>query len=244
MSLRYKVGDRVVLGCADDLKRISVPEEYRHCIGIITEIDKDDEKRPYKTEFEDGEYWWTGDNCIDFEATAALNFKVSKDKFNDAISSMAYAVQDFGASMQENLKGVCNKIIYSKGGETMNANEILEKKKKKKMCEIETECKNKKDQLTKEDEIVKLVEKHVVQINKTIKEKYDGVVNAVNVAVIRTPETEEKINLAEEEMSNKKLNIRLKVDEIKAVLEAAENQDKVFEILNKQGIIDKNYNIL
>ena len=112
------------------------------------------------------------------------------------------------------------------------------------MCEIETECKNKKDQLTKEDEIVKLVEKHVVQINKTIKEKYDGVVNAVNVAVIRTPETDKKINLAEEEMSNKKLNIKKKIEEIKAVLEVAENQDKVFEILNKQGIIDKNYNIL
>ena len=230
-KLKYKIGDRVVLGDAKTLKSINIDEEYAHETAIIDIISGN----TYWVAVEkDGVKWNISDEKIDHEATARLNVPKYELKTDD---NGVYFLEPL-------MNSTTNKDDIKKGSDKMNANEILEKWKSKRMCEIETECKNKKDQLTKEDEIVKLVEKHIAQINKTIKEKYDGVVNAVNVAVIRTPETDKKINLAEEEMSNKKLNIKKKIEEIKAVLEVAENQDKVFEILNKQGIIDKSYNIL
>jgi hypothetical protein len=227
MSLRYKIGDRIKT--LEKIPDSVCADEVGNQIYTIEEVDAKDERLPYRIKHRCWAYW-INDDCIDHEATAKLNNKSNDDSI--------------GGVMSIDMSSYITRRIDCEGGEAMNANEILEKWKNKRICEIETEYRNKKDQLTKEDEIAKLIEKHIAQMNKTIKEKYDGVEKAVQVAVIRTPETDEKINLAEEEMSNKKLNIKKKIEEIKAVLEVAENQDKVFEILNKQGIIDKNYNIL
>lgn len=242
--MRYKAGDKVVIrkdleldknyGGKSVIKYTEKKQKFfreTNRIAIIGSIDYHDNSYRIVSEI----CMWITENMIDHEATARLN-----NKSEIAISTSEIQTYD---SLLE-LKSSIRQLKQTLGGETMNANEILEKWKNKRICEIETEYRNKKDQLTKEDEIAKLIEKHIAQMNKTIKEKYDGVEKAVQVAVIRTPETDEKINLAEEEMSNKKLNIKKKIEEIKAVLEVAENQDKVFEILNKQGIIDKNYNIL
>lgn len=222
MSLRYKVGDRVVLGDAKILTDINIDEEYAHEIAIIDVI----AGNTYWCRVEkDGEKWNIGDEEIDHEATAALNFKADKDKFDDAISSMAYAVQDLGASM--------------------NANEILEKWRNKKADELISQQDEEIKKVTKEDEIQKLVEEHETEINKIIKDKYkiDTQVSKI-FCVVTTRKTRDKIEAINKEFDKKVAELDEKEEEIKAVLEVAENQDKVFEILNKQGIIDKNYNIL
>lgn len=230
MSLRYKVGDRVELGGADVLATFSISKEYRHCIGIIVEVDEYDEREPYKTKFEDDQIWWTNDDCIDHEATAKLNNKSNDDSISSVISI--------------DMSSYITRRIDCEGGETMNANEILNTWERRKRNKIELERNEKTEQITRNDEIKKLIEKHVAQINKTIKEKYNTALEARNICAVLTPETEEKLKVVNHESETQKLNIESKVKDIKAVLDVAENQDKVFEILNKQGIIDKNYNIL
>lgn len=231
MSLRYKVGDRVALGDAYDLEAVCIPREYRHCVGIIIELDKGDEREPYKIKFEDDDCWWASDNCIDHEATAKLN-----NKPNDGSISSVVSID---------MSSYITRKIDCEGGETMNANEILEKWRNRKADELISQRDAEIKKVTKEDEIQKLVKEHETEINKIIKEKYkvDTQVSQI-FCTITTRKTGDKIETINKEFDKKVAELDKKEEEIKAVLEVAENQDKVFEILNKQGIIDKNYNIL
>lgn len=232
MSLRYKVGDRVVLGDAKTLTDINIDEEYAHEIAIIDviagntywcRVEKDDEK------------WNIGDEEIDHEATAALNFKVDEAEYGKIVLDLTHAVQD----------SVCNKTKCSKGGETMNANEILEKWRNKKADELISQQDEEIKKVKKEDEIQKLLEEHEREINKIIKDKYKIDTEVTKIfCTITTRKTGDKIEAINKEFDKKVAELDEKEEEIKAVLKVAENQDKVFEILNKQGIIDKNYNIL
>lgn len=239
MSLRYKIGDRVELGNADVLKEYSIFKEYRHCIGTITEIDDSDEREPYKAVFEDGQIWWTNDDCIDHEATARLNEPKYELKTDD---NGIYLTSQL---LEPLINSTANKEDIKKGSDKMNANEILEKWRNKKADELISQQDEEIKKVTKEDEIQKLVKEHEAEINKIIKEKYkiDTEVSKI-FCTITTRKTGDKIEAINKEFDKKAGDVAEKVDEIKAVLEVAENQDKVFEILNKQGIIDKNYNIL
>ena len=248
MSLRYKEGDRVVLGDADALREIGVPTKYRHCIGTITKVSAYDEVEPYKTEFEDGEYWWTSDNCIDHEATADLRqtelFDINKEFEKIAAEILTNNIEEMQNS-NPTIKQSWIPDSISKGGETMNANEILEKWHSKRYVELRNKAEDEKQKVTKQDEIQKLFEEHEATIQKTIKEKYKVDVEVEHTFfAITTSKSSKKLAEIEDKCKAEERELDEKIKEIKAVLEVAENQDKVFEILNKQGIIDKNYNIL
>lgn len=228
MSLRYKIGDRVVLSDAKTLTDINIDEEYAHEIAIIDIISGN----TYWCRVEkDGEKWNIGDEEIDHEATAKLNNKSNDDSISGVMSI--------------DISSYITRRIDCEGGETMNANEILEKWRNKKADELISQQDAEIKKVTKEDEIQKLVKEHETEINKIIKEKYkiDTEVSKI-FCTITTRKIRDKIEAINKEFDKKLAELGEKEEEIKAVLKVAENQDKVFEILNKQGIIDKNYNIL
>ena len=227
-KLKYKIGNRVVLGDAKTLTDINIDEEYAHEIAIIDIISGN----TYWVAVEkDGEKWNIGDEEIDHEATAKLNNKSN----DDSISSV----------MTIDMSSYITRRIDCEGGETMNANEILEKWHNKRYVELRNKAEDEKQKVTKQDEIQKLFEEHEVAIQKTIKEKYKVDIEVEHTFfAVTTSKSSKKLAEIEDKCKAEERELDEKIKEIKAVLEVAENQDKVFEILNKQGIIDKSYNIL
>lgn len=227
--MKYEVGDKVVLG---DLKNSGVPTMYAHKTGTIANVDSDG----YRIVFESGDSCYIFKKRIDYEATARLN-----NKSEITISTSEIQTYD---SLSE-LRISMEQLKQTLGGETMNANEILEKWRNKKADELISQQDEEIKKVTKEDEIQKLLEEHEREINKIIKDKYKIDTEVTKIfCTITTRKTGDKIEAINKEFDKKVAELDEKEEEIKAVLKVAENQDKVFEILNKQGIIDKNYNIL
>lgn len=238
--MKYKIGDKVVMKGKKDLEDNAIFKKYAHQMCTIVDINGD----LYKVEFEEGDYKFILEERIDHEATADL-IDINKEFEKIAAGILTNNIEEMQNSNPTIKVKIGDKIIYSKGGETMNANEILDTWGNKKCKELRYKADAEKDKISAQDEIRKLILDHKAQINETLKEKFkvDTEVDYV-FNVLITEKTRKKLEEIEEKVKIEEDKVNKKVKEIKAVLEVAENQDKVFEILNKQGIIDKNYNIL
>ena len=137
---------------------------------------------------------------------------------------------------------ICNKIDEIKKGND-NIEKILEIYENNQLKKIEKEKAGKIEKIRNESKIGKIVSNLKKQADKELSkivEDYDKNENIINIDFELDPITKKKTHKIVDEALNKVAKLKNKIEEVKALLNIAENYEQKIEILKNHEILDEN----